>query len=191
MRRSVKRRRGFKCGWCCCVLSAQQVYTPAAISALFADLKQEVALALLFLKSVCSIEVLELQAGQQQPQLLFSCSVANRTAELQRQRAMFTAAVAAPADQQVAGTYKLELVLRWGPCISRACFPGTAGHSPSATQPVARADVQLHGVAAHDAGSENKEPPSMAPPHQHVKVLSTAPAQCKRYHRPGWSQPGS
>jgi hypothetical protein len=90
-----------------------QVYTPAAISALFSDLKQEVALALLFLKSVCSIEVLELQPGQREPQLLFSCSVGNRTAELQRQRAMFTAAVTAPADQQVAGTYKLELVLRW------------------------------------------------------------------------------
>lgn len=102
------------CGWCCCVLYVLlQVYTPAAISALFSDLKQEVALALLFLKSVCSIEVLELQPGKREPQLLFSCSVGNRTAELQRQRAMFTAAVTAPADQQVAGTYKLELVLRW------------------------------------------------------------------------------
>lgn len=67
---------------------------------------------LLFLKSVCSIEVLELQPGQQEPQLLFSCSVANRTPELQRQRAMFTAAVTAPAEQQVVGTYQLQLVLR-------------------------------------------------------------------------------
>jgi hypothetical protein len=89
-----------------------QVYTPPAISALFADLKQEAALVLLFLKSVCSIEVLELQPGQQQPQLLFSCSVANRTPELQQQRAMFATAVGAPGDQQVAGTYQLELVLR-------------------------------------------------------------------------------
>jgi hypothetical protein len=68
---------------------------------------------LLFLKSVCSIEVLELQPGQEQPQLLFSCSVANRTPELQQQRAMFTAAVTAPAEQQVVGTYRLQLVLRW------------------------------------------------------------------------------
>ena len=71
---------------------------------------------LLFLKSVCSIEVLELQAGQRQPQLLFSASVANRTAELQKQRSMFTAAVGAPPEQQVAGTYQLELVLR---CVPR------------------------------------------------------------------------
>lgn len=90
-----------------------QVYTPAAISSLFSDLKQEAALVLLFLKSVCSIEVLELQPGQRQPQLLFSCSVANRAPALEQQRALFTAAVEAPADQQVSGTYQLELLLRW------------------------------------------------------------------------------
>jgi len=95
-----------------CTAAAFQVYTPAAITALFADLKEEVALVLLFLKSVRNIEVLELQPAQKEPHLLFSCSVANTTRELLQQRALFTTAVGAPAEQQVAGTYRLELVLR-------------------------------------------------------------------------------
>lgn len=99
---------------CCCYIACLQVYTPAAISALFDALKDEAALILLFLKSVRTIEVLELAAGQQQPQLLFSCSVANATSEVLQQRAMFTAAVAAPPEQQVSGTFKLGLVSRCG-----------------------------------------------------------------------------
>lgn len=89
-----------------------QVYAPASILALFEDLKLEASLVLLFLKSVCSIEVMELRPGQAQPQLLFSCSVVNRTQEVLQQRAMFTTAVSAPLDQQVSGAYQLELELK-------------------------------------------------------------------------------
>jgi hypothetical protein len=99
-------------GCLCRAAPGLQVYTPAAISSMFSDLRQEASLVLLFLKSVCSIEVLELQPGQKEPQLLFSCSVANRSRELLQQRALFSAAVTAPADQQVSGTYRLELVSR-------------------------------------------------------------------------------
>jgi hypothetical protein len=92
---------------------------PESISALFDDLRQEVQLVLLFLKSIRSIEVLQLLPGQTQPQLLFSCSVANADAALLRQRALFLHAASAPADELVSGTYKLDMVLR---CVThRAC----------------------------------------------------------------------
>ena len=68
-------------------------------------------------------EVLELAAGQQQPQLLFSCSVANATSEVLQQRAMFTAAVAAPPEQAVSGTFKLELASRCGDEAMLLLFP--------------------------------------------------------------------
>jgi sacsin len=88
------------------------VYTPESISALFDDLRQEVQLVLLFLKSIRSIEVLQLLPGQTQPQLLFSCSVANADAALLQQRALFLHAASALADELVAGTYQLDMVLR-------------------------------------------------------------------------------
>lgn len=102
-------------------LCHHQVYTPAAISALFSDFKQEVTLVLLFLKSVRSIEVMEVQAGQRQPQLLFSCAISNITPELLQQRALFAEAVSAPHGQHVAGTYRLVMQLRLGRCDELGC----------------------------------------------------------------------
>jgi hypothetical protein len=90
----------------------RQVYTPAAISELFNDLRHEAALLLLFLKSVVSIEVLQLQPGQREPTLLFSCCVSNAAPEVLRQRALFSEAATAAPEQQVAGTYRLELTSR-------------------------------------------------------------------------------
>lgn len=88
------------------------MYTAGSISALFADLKKEATLVLLFLKCIQSIEVLQLLPGQPEPELLFSCSVANSSPGLLLQRSLFLHASAAPADETVAGTYQLQLLSR-------------------------------------------------------------------------------
>lgn len=89
-----------------------QIYTTDKIAGLLRDLQQEATLVLLFLKCTQSIEVLQLLPGHKQPELLFSCSVANVSPGLLLQRQLFLHASAAPADEVVAGTYKLDLICR-------------------------------------------------------------------------------
>lgn len=81
---------------------------------LFDDLRDEVALMLLFLKSVRVIEVMELRPGQREPSLLFSCGVrdCHNNAQLLAQRALFTEAVSAPPERPVASTYRLDMCTR-------------------------------------------------------------------------------
>eukprot|EP00878_Enallax_costatus_P015942 GHUV01016715.1.p1 GENE.GHUV01016715.1~~GHUV01016715.1.p1 ORF type:complete len:293 (+),score=81.32 GHUV01016715.1:362-1240(+) len=91
---------------------SKQVYKPDKIAGLLQDLNQEATLVLLFLKCIQSIEVLQLMPGHREPELLFSCSVANSSPGLLLQRQLFLHASAAPADEVVAGTYKLDLLSR-------------------------------------------------------------------------------
>jgi hypothetical protein len=124
------------------------VYTPDTIRSLFADLQAEASLLLLFLKFVQRIELLELPPGAREPRLLFSCDISHPSPELLAQRALFTTAAAAPVEQRLGSTYRVELCLRWAGSGWRwhaCCWPsnvrGTAD-SGSRCTPLSRARAQ-------------------------------------------------
>jgi sacsin len=87
----------------------EQAYSADDIAALFDDLRAEAHLALLFLKSVQSLELFELPVGSTEPVLLFSCSIANATPSLLQERALFLRASTAPPDKDVAGCFQLAI----------------------------------------------------------------------------------
>jgi hypothetical protein len=107
------------------------VYTIESIKALFADLKCEATLVLLFLKSVRTIELLELLPGHSQPQLLFSISIAPHAAAgtdgqalqlLLQQRALFLQAAVATEEEAVMGTYQMDIIAWYVPLPKSSPF---------------------------------------------------------------------
>ncbi|KXZ55127.1 hypothetical protein GPECTOR_3g279 [Gonium pectorale] len=139
---------------------SKQVYTPESVRALLEQLCNEAFQILLFLKHIARVEVHEWPSDATGPRLLFSCHVANATAEISAQRGLFArlsaqrpsaktgpgpGAGSAAALPEVLQSYRLELQREWRGPGAGAAEGGGAGEGPRAPEHRAYVVAQMRG----------------------------------------------